>query len=384
MGPRRSVRPVATIALCCAVLAAAFTAPPAQAGPQPAVRMVGESIVPHQLRFLGTTVGGLSGIDRDPYTGEYVLISDDRSYQQPARFYTARIDVDAGGVHGVTFTGTHALRQPDGSTYPPPTANDGKAVDPEEIRVDPRTGHYWWSQEGNRPKGQDPAEPLIQPSIEFTARFGGHVGNLPLPRHYRISRHEHGPRRNLVLEAITFSTNGSVLTTALEGPLLQDGPEPTTERGALARVTRQERTGEVLDQFAYPLEPLFAEPDPTSPWNPDTGVPAILAYPDDPFRYLVLERSYVPGSGFKVRLFETDIRGATEVQDRYSLATGTVRPMRKRLLTDLRDLNLSTVDNIEGMTWGPDLPGGEHTLLLVSDDNFSPEEVTQVVALGLR
>lgn len=38
----------------------------------------------------------------------------------------------------------------------------------------------------------------------------------------------------------------------------------------------------------------------------------------------------------------------------------------------------------EGMTWGPTLPNGERTLVLVSDDNFSEDAVTQIVALGIR
>ncbi|MEU3527416.1 esterase-like activity of phytase family protein [Streptomyces sp. NPDC038707] len=69
-------------------------------------RLLGERIIPHGLAFRGTTVGGLSGIDRNPRTGEYVMISDDRSVPQPARFHTARIDVDGTGVRSVAFTGT--------------------------------------------------------------------------------------------------------------------------------------------------------------------------------------------------------------------------------------------------------------------------------------
>ncbi|GHH87674.1 3-phytase [Streptomyces sulfonofaciens] len=373
---------IALVAALSATLAATSTGAPASAAPGP-VRLLGESIVPHALSYRGTTVGGLSGIDRDPCTGEYALISDDRSYQQPARFYTARIDVDGGGVHGVRFTGTHALRQPDGSTYPPPTLNDGRAIDPEDIRVDPRTCGYWWSQEGNRPKAPGAPDPVIQPSIQVAGRQGAYLGSLPLPRDYRITADE-GPRRNLALEAITFGQGGSLLTSAVEGPLLQDGPESTTEHGSLTRVTQHSRSGAVLAQYAYPLEPLFAESDPDSPWSPDTGVPALLAYPHDPGRYLVMERTYVPGAGYRIRIFDATTRGAGRVQHLKSLASTAVRPMRKRLLVDLDDLPLPRTDNVEGMTWGPRLSTGERTLVLVSDDNFSAEEATQVIALALR
>ncbi|WP_410578360.1 esterase-like activity of phytase family protein [Amycolatopsis sp. lyj-108] len=48
----------------------------------------------------------------------------------------------------VRFTGTKPFLRPDGQVYPPSSAGDGTTVDPEDIRVDPWTGKYWWSQEG--------------------------------------------------------------------------------------------------------------------------------------------------------------------------------------------------------------------------------------------
>ncbi|MEF9886906.1 esterase-like activity of phytase family protein [Streptomyces sp. P9-A4] len=90
------------------------------------------------------------------------------------------------------------------------------------------------------------------------------------------------------------------------------------------------------------------------------------------------------GAGFEIRVNDTTTHGAFEVRDMDSLAGQKVVPMRKKLVADFHDLGLSTVDNTEGMTWGPTLPGGERTLLLASDDNFAQEEVTQIVALVLR
>lgn len=356
------------------------TAAPSDIGAK--ARLLGEKIVPHKLPFRGTTVGGLSGIDRDPCTGEYVAISDDRSVLQPARFYTARIAVDGAGVHSVDFTGTHPLRRPDGAVYPPVSAGDGKAVDPEEVRVDPRSCDYWWAQEGDRPNSSD--EPVIQPSIQFAARSGAYRGQLRLPPNYKITTGDWGIRRNKAVEAITFGAGGRVLTSAVEGPLLQDGPEPTLRHGALVRVTQQSRDGNVLGQFAYPLEKIFTAPDGSSTYPPDTGVPTILAYPGDPSRYFVLERTWVAGAGYKIRLFDATTRGATDVQHVDSLKGQKIAPMRKKLVADLADVGLSRIDNTEGMTWGPTLPNGERTLVLVSDDNFAEDAVTQFVALGIR
>ncbi|WMX48565.1 esterase-like activity of phytase family protein [Streptomyces roseicoloratus] len=376
----------AALLLTSTLAPAAAAAPPAgPAGPAERAaqaRLLGEKIVPHKLDFRGTTVGGLSGVDRNRCTGEYVFISDDRSYLQPARFYTARLDVDADGVHSVDFTGTHPFRRPDGTVYSSPTAGDGKAVDPEEIRVDPRSCRYWWAQEGDRPKTAD--APVIQPSVQFASATGRYLGRLRLPSNYEITREERGPRRNQVIEAITFGSHGRVVTSAVEGPLLQDGPEPDLRNGALVRVTKQTRGGEVLGQFAYPVEKIFAASDPNSPWGPDTGVPSLLAFPDDPDRYLVLERTWVAGAGYKIRVYDATTRGATDVRAMDSLAGRSVVPMRKTLVVDLDTLGLSGIQNTEGMTWGPVLPTGERSLILVSDDNFSDEEATQIVALAVR
>ncbi|MDQ0378248.1 esterase-like activity of phytase family protein [Amycolatopsis thermophila] len=344
-----------------------LTAAPAEAAPAP-VRFLGEQLVPHAPTFDGTTVGGLSGVDYDPRTGQYVFISDDRSALQPARFYTAKIPVGTRGVGTVTFTGTHPLRRADGTTYP------AQGVDPEDIRTDPWTGNYLWSQEGDRT-----ATVLADPSIQLSERDGAYVRALPIPDNERMLP-DSGPRQNLVLEGLTYAAGGTLVVSALEGPLLQDGPVPTAEQGALSRITVQARTGAILAQYAYPQEPVFAPGAGGS-----TGVSSILAAdPLDPARYLVMERSFVPGVGNKVRIYEIDTRGATNVLHTGSLVGAKVQPVRKKLLLDLADFPLSKVDNVEGMTWGPTLPGGDRTLVLVSDDNFSASQITQVIAFAVR
>ena len=59
------------------------------------------------------------------------------------------------------------------------------------------------------------------------------------------------------------------------------------------------------------------------------------------------------------------------------------RPMRKKLLLDLADLGI-TLDNIEGVTFGPRIKG-DRTLILVSDNNFNPNgQFTQFLAFRIR
>ncbi|WP_194815900.1 esterase-like activity of phytase family protein [Nocardia sp. XZ_19_385] len=346
--------------LACALTAA--LAPSATAAPP--VRLLGERVVPFAFDFRGTTVGGLSGIDALPQAGEYVLISDDRSALQSARFYTARIAVDGNGVGPIEFTGTRPLCGADGAPYPQNT------VDPEEIRVDPWTGNYFWTQEGERAAGV-----LLDPSVRVTRPDGAFDSELPIPDNERM-RPDSGPQRNGALEAATFAAGGTLFVTALEAPLMQDGPMPAATTGATTRITVQARTGQLLAQYAYPLDPVFTE------GTGSNGITAILAVdPLDPAKYLVVERSFVEGAGNRIRIYEADLGAATNV---LNAPLTNARPVAKRLLADLSELGLSTVDNIEGITWGPRLPSGERTLLLVSDDNFNDKQVTQFIALALR
>lgn len=304
-------------------------ATPAQAH-TPEVRFITQHVVPKGLVVGGTTVGGISGLDYDRRTGKWVLISDDRV---APRFYEGKLS-----RKGVEFTDVHSLVGPNGP-YAPDT------VDPEDVRVDRWTGDLLWSQEGDR----TPAT-LIDPSVQFSGRDGAFKRGLPTPDELRM-KPDSGPRRNEALEGLTFALGGTLVVTAVEGPLLQDGPPADVTRGAVSRVVVQSRLGQVVAQYRYQQEPLFAA-------GASTGVTAILE--KSPGVYLVLERSFHPQLGNKVRLFE-------------------FRPQqnRKRLLADIGQF--TKPDNLEGMAWGPD-----GTLWLVSDDNFSPTQVTQFIALAVR
>ena len=57
-------------------------------------------------------------------------------------------------------------------------------------------------------------------------------------------------------------------------------------------------------------------------------------------------------------------------------------PAAKTLVADFAHLGLSRLDNSEGMCWGPPLPDGERTLVVVSDDNFNPSQITQFAAFA--
>ncbi|WP_067482975.1 esterase-like activity of phytase family protein [Actinomadura hibisca] len=393
MTPRSFIAVAASVAVLAPAISV-FGAASAQADQR--VRLLGTTTLPAKLTFQGTTVGGLSGIDRDPRSGRYALISDDRSQLNPARFYTAAIDVSAKGI-GVRLVDTKPFKRIDGKPYPSPAQWQAEpctaprvrcdrlaTVDPEDIRFDPRSSRLWWSQEGDRqlPMGGTPL--VNDPSIRSTTSDGSYRGQLPLPRNYHITTENKGPRANLGIEGFTFADHGRLVTSIVEGPLLQDGPAPSVDKGGFTRLTVQSRQGRVVGQYAYELDAVGGA-------NGENGAAAILADPRDPQRYLVLERTVVLGKGNRIRIYEASLRGATDVYRRDSLADAKrVRPVRKHLLADLTALGLQQAGIVEGMTWGPSLRTGERTLVLVADDNFVAREipgvpqVSQFIALAVR
>lgn len=77
--------------------------------------------------------------------------------------------------------------------------------------------------------------------------------------------------------------------------------------------------------------------------------------------------------------------GATDTSQIASLKGSLkgIRPIKKKLLLDLNELGIP-LDNLQGMTLGPRLPDGTQSLLLVSDDNFNDEQVSQFLLFRLK
>ncbi|WP_332878629.1 esterase-like activity of phytase family protein [Massilia sp. S19_KUP03_FR1] len=366
--------------LLAASLLAACAAPPGL-GAGARLRFIGEQRIAHQQPFQGTLVGGLSGIDYDARRGSWVMASDDRAEHGAARFYSAHFDLDATAFRAVTFDAVHAFMQPDGSAYPSPASarKPGDAVpDIEAIRVDPDDGSIWYTSEGNGPYGMAPFVRQAHPD-------GAWRTSLPMPARFCLDASQAtGPRSNLSFEGLAFAPDGRSLWLAMEAPLLQDGALADTTHGALTRLSQFDRTGQMLAQYAYPLDAVQALAAPGR--FSDNGVADLLMI--DAHTMLVLERSGVQDSTgvfrFYIRLYIADLAGADDIRGRAALAGAGVRPMRKRLLLNLNASGLERVDNIEGMAWGPLLAHGRRSLVLVSDDNFSASQVTQLLAYEVR
>ena len=107
---------------------------------------------------------------------------------------------------------------------------------------------------------------------------------------------------------------------------------------------------------------------------------------------LVMERSFSVGgtlgggTGNVVVINEISTTGASDVLDIGALYDSgspiPLTPVSQREVFAFDDLGIP-IDNIEGMTFGPPLPDGRQTLLIVSDNNFSAGQFTQFIALAV-
>ena len=360
---------------------------PAEPSPQtrqaaqacPCLRLIGETTLAQRTNFNGTTVGGLSGIDYDAAHGRYLLLSDDRSNVDDARFYTARIRYTADTLAAPEFTTVTALRNAAGQPYAPRRrAVDGLDVpDPEAVRWLPGGETFLWTSEGDFARGFGPALRATR------AADGALLRDYALPASFQPRQGEKtGPRDNDTLEGLALMPDGRTAWLAMEGPWLQDGPRATPQSGgAPVRITAIDvESGRALRQVAYQPDPV-PHKSPLPGGYTTNGVSEILA--DGPGHLLVLERSYTLGVGNSIRLYRVALDEGSDTLGLPTLAPGNHVPVRKTLVADFARLGLAHVDNIEAMTWGEPLPGPagpRRVLVFVSDDNFNPAQVTQFIA----
>lgn len=330
------------------------------------VSLIGEMRLPTGLAIAGVPFGGLSGLDYDPHSGLFYAISDDRAAYGPARFYKVRIDYTAAGIARFDIVDTVPLRNDDGKPF---ARGD---VDPEGISLDPRTGLLVWSNEGDL--AGKPA--IIEAGIDGYLRRRFEIPAYYLPNSDGTS----GIRPNAAFEGLSHTPDGKLLFAALESGLRQDGPAATLEAGTLARVLAFDpQSATPVAEYAYRTAPVPRAA--TGLGIADNGVSAILAL--DGNRLLMVERSFAAGYGNTIQVFEASTDGATNVLGRERIAGSDFEPLAKRHLFTLEEGTFGLdMDNVESVTFGPDIDGRK-TLVLASDNNFNPRgQVTQIIVLG--
>ena len=329
----------------------------------------------------GTVIGGLSGISYDPHRNVYYTISDDKSEHGKVRFYSVRLALSGNGIHNGQFLTTQVLLDDSGSPFGPNDFSVNPPVlapDPEAIAFDSARQQVYWTSEGSVADGSDgrPAG-LLDPWIRIAGLDGTYQGEFPLPPGFAFSADKtSGPRSNGVLEGLSLTPDGRYLFAAMEQSLYQDGPTADEDHTGLIRITKFDvENRQAVAQYAYQVERA-------APRTRFNGVSDILALSDASL--LVIERAANLPEAAAVAVYRADVSSASDVLAVPSLSGQTVTPMPKSLAVDLNAIrDLQPLDNIEGITLGPVLPGGRQSVVLVSDDNFQPFEVTQFLAFAL-
>lgn len=340
------------------------------------LKLLGYNKVQHNKPFMGTTIGGLSGIDYDAKNDRYFLICDDRSAINPARFYTVKLALGKSGIDSVQWLNVQSLLQANGKPYPSSKEDPARTPDPESIRYDASKNQLVWTSEGERIVS-DKDTVLANPTIIRMSLNGQYLDTLPLPENLLMRATEKGPRQNGVLEGLTFDNNFKTLYVNVEEPLYEDGPRADlTPNKAWIRIYQYDlTTNQNTAQYAYLLDPV-AYPA-LSPLDfKINGVPDIYAIGKN--RLLVMERSFSTGRfPCTIKIFEVDLTGAEDISKNPSLITSPpAKPLTKKLLLNMDSLGMH-VDNVEGMCFGPTLPNGHKTLVMVADNNFQFYQTTQ-------
>ncbi len=343
---------------------------PPLAASDPSLEILAETILPDDLEIDRMLVGGLSGLSYDPGCDLFYAVSDDRGNIAPPRFYTLKIQSD-GDTAEVAVLGATLLRDADGAPF---ARGD---LDPEALAL-AADGSLFVASEGVPHRG-------IPPTVARFGLDGSLSGRYELPEHYIPNADgSRGVRDNLAFEGIGISPDGSLLVVATENALLQDGPAADLDHGSPARLLVLELpTGRPIAEYLYEIGAVPDEPQPATA-SSTNGISEILAL--DNHRLLVVERSFSPGVGNRVRIYLVELEGATKIGDIESLDDADDPepvPVGKTLLADIGELGIEP-DNLEGMALGPALADGRRLLVLVSDNNFQPSvQRNQVLLLAI-
>jgi 3-phytase len=303
--------------------------------------------------------GGLSALAYDASSRLLYALSDSTNL----RIFVLSVEVTETSV---TVTPKSVLPLVDAAGAPIPVWT----VDPEGLAITP-DGELLVSSEGYA--GRDPS---VDPAIFRFGRDGRLLGNLPIPPHY-LPRGTTGVRHNLAFEGLSASPDGASLLAGMERDLVQDDDcrADTGCRVRLLRYRKEPDGWQPLDEYFYLTDPSIVS---------SLGLAELLWVDAD--TVLTLERGFErleDGSTLqKIRIYQIRLPDRLSQSER-------LEPLTKRLVLDLDSVKdrfsdgFRRLDNYEGMSFGPRLPNGDRTVLVVSDDNYSNQQRTSLLAFRL-
>ncbi|MEA9356882.1 esterase-like activity of phytase family protein [Bacteriovorax sp. PP10] len=339
------------------------------------LRFIGDVNINTGTVFQGTEIGGLSGITYDRAQNKLLAISDDKSWVNETRFYEFDIKLTAKSF-AVTPSKVVKLKQADGTFYKKNEADfEGISLYGKDILI---------SSEGSIRRS-----PPTSSELYLFGRDGSFKQVVPVPEKFLIPKtgkmDSAGARDNKGFEALSTTLDGKTTFMAAEDALIQDGEISSISNASTTRIVIYKDLKPV-SEVAYTLEKIEALKS-INVGPSDNGVVDIAAIDDKNF--YIMERSWIARINKNIiRIFKCSINDkTTDVSKIDSLKSAPFTPVEKVLVLEMDDfidlMNPKVLDNIEGISFGPILPNGNRTLIVVSDNNFNSDQRTLFLAVEI-
>jgi 3-phytase len=331
------------------------------------LRVIGELHLEPQAEYLGTRIGGISGIDYDPAWGYLVVLTDDAGRRGPARAYLGRIELAPDRIVGLDWSYLLRMTWGTGEVFAP------AGLDLEAVRFIPHNDYFGEpsmliTSEGDPDLG---APPMLYEFCSGATR----MDEWPAPDTHAPAASS-GVHRNRAFEAAAV-VGDRLAVVATEQPLKQDSP--TGSANDWIRFSTYDLADPLSGPIAEIVYPLGRGDPEAVPGM--TGLVELVAL--DGGRLLSVERTLTALGAFDVRLYLVDPAGASDVLGVPALDAAEFTPARKTLIASLGDL-VPNVYNVEAACFGPDLTDGTRTLLLANDSDFLSGVPTVFTALAIE
>jgi len=306
---------------------------------------------------------GISGIDYDNSTQQYIAITDDKAEEGPARYYKFQLDKN----FKISNIKEKELFDSSNQKF------ELKKVDAESIRYISPTKFIWASE-----LGKDRPNVFIYDSVTGTNE------ELELPEEVYPSKDlKFGSRKNNFIEGIAISPNKKYLLLSLEAPLIQDDNLPSLTKGGKTRVLVYDlKTLSFLTQFFYYLDPISTKSTASPPLH-DNGISEIMFINERTI--LVLERSgrHVGDFNFEFdnRVYSVNLEDI-HLTKQQSAIPNKILQIEKKIFLDFSSIKGLEQPNLEAMTLGPKI-NDLTSLIFISDNNFNTLNKTKLLIFTL-
>ena len=287
------------------------------------------------------------------------------------RFYTLRIGV-GGGAPAVQIVAVTTLRDAAGQPFAPLSLDpEGLALTKDDTLVITSEGF---------------ANRLIDPWVREFGLDGRQLGALPVPVRLPAERRRH-PRR---APEPRLRERGD----AAERPLpLHRRPRtrssrtarprpspPAARRGSSATTSQRRRARPAVRLLDGSDRRAARAREPVRGQRPRRAAAAEQPVPALDGALVLGRRARAPATRSSSTTSRSRARTTSTASTASRRCSPASEPVEKTLLLDLDELGIP-LDNVEGMAFGPNLPDGRRSLILVSDNNFSPGRLHAVPAL---